>query len=221
MRRSASPVLLVAALLLAGCASDGAVSATPGPSASQPAPTAGETPLQTPAAADLLVVGVDGIIFSDDGTSRSYPFAEPEQLLQLVETLTDQPRSGEDFEDPWGGGEVMGTVYRWDEISVSVSKDGAASVSVVAPRVGGIPLQTSDGIAVGATRAAATAAGAWEEWDADGDGHADHLGIDEQESPGTTSLSRPGEVGRVYISLALDGDVVTELHAPANDFSDL
>lgn len=156
-----------------------------------------------------------------DGQSAAYSFSAPEPLLALIEELTGQPRTGEDYEDPWGHGDVWGTTYTWDDISVSVPKEGSAGVTVKSAKVGDIPVQTPGGIAVGASRADVLAAQGWEEWDEDGDGLADYYGIDARTVEGTESLSRPGEVGREYIVIALNGDTVSRLQTPSNDFSDL
>lgn len=191
-----------------------------------PTPTAGDSAAPSPspsaASARTLVLGVDGLaVVEGEAQTESFPLDAPESLLTLVEELTGEPRSGEDFEDPWGNGEVWGTTYTWDDITISVLKDGPASVTVLATTIGGVPVSTAGGVMVGATRDAVIAAGGWDEWDEDGDGVADHLGLDEQDVEGTQSLSRPGEVGRQFVSVALEDDLVTALRTPANDFSDL
>lgn len=218
MLQRLSPLLVATALLLTGCASAAPVNVA-GPSASATTPI--ETPTATPTTAGALSVGVDGVEFAEGAESQSFPFDEPEPLLSLIEELTGEPRQGEDFEDPWGNGEVVGAIYRWDDISVSVMEEGPASVAVLAPTVGDVPIRTESGIAVGDAREAVLAAGGWDEWDEDGDGVADNLGIDAQEVEGTQSLSRPGEIGREYVLVVVDDDVVSRVQSPANDFSDL
>lgn len=206
--------------MLAACA--------PADTAGTPTPTAGDSAAPSPspspsaASARSLVLGLDGLaVVEGEARTESFPLDAPESLLTFVEELTGEPRSGEDFEDPWGNGEVWGTTYRWDDITIAVWKDGPASVTVLATTIGGVPVGTAGGVMVGATRDAVVAAGGWDEWDEDGDGVADHLGLDEQDVEGTQSLSRPGEVGRQFVSVALEDDVVTALRTPANDFSDL
>lgn len=168
-----------------------------------------------------MALDLDGIAFTKAGVTEHHSFDEPEALLSFIEDITAVPRSGEDFEDMWGQGEVWGTTYRWDEITVNVWKDGPASVAVLATTIGGIPVHTASGIAVGSTRDEVLAMGGWDEWDADGDGQADYLGVDWQEVNGVESLSRPGQPGREFILVELDGDVVTEMQSPSNDFSDI
>jgi hypothetical protein len=219
-----APLLIASALVLTGCTSSGstpeAVATTPATDTSQtPTPTQTSTPTE----ARALVLGAESIELVDGASSETFPlYDDAEPLLALVEELTGEPRSGEDFEDPWGNGEVMGTVYRWDDVWVSVLEGGGpTSVTVLSASVGDTPARTADGIAVGSARDDVLAAGAWDVWDEDGDGIADHLGIDEQEAEGTQSLSRPGETGWNFVGMTLDGDVVTELRTPANDYSDL
>ena len=217
MLRRLAPVLLATAIVLTGCASSSETSDVATPSADSTPTT---TPTEDPTL-HALIVGVGGVALSSGDETEGYAYDSPEPLLALVEELTGEPRSGEDFEDPWGNGEVMGTAYRWDDVTISVLKDGPASLTVLSTSIGGVPVHTIDGIAVGVTRDDVLAAGGWDEWDEDGDGVADYVGLDQQDVEGTQSLSRPGEVGREYVSVALSGDVVTELRSPANDFSDL
>jgi hypothetical protein len=206
--RRLSPLLVATALVLAGCAAEVAAQAS-------------ETPTPTPTPAGAISLGVEGMTFTDGGEPQSFSFDDPEPLLAFVEQLTGEPRVGEDFEDMWGHGEVWGTAYTWKEISVKVWKDGPASVAILAATVGGIPVRTTSGIAVGSTREDVLTIGGWDEWDADGDGKADYLGVDGREVAGVESLSRPGEPGREFILAGLNGDVVTELQSPSNDFSDI
>lgn len=220
MLRRLAPLLVAAALVLGGCASaDTRGARTP----SAPAPSAQPvtTPTPTPTSADAIAIGVAAIEVTVDGQLQTYPFAEPEPLLAVVEQLTGEPAVGEDVEDPWGNGDVWGTRYVWDEISVSVPNEGTASVAVSAPAVGGIPVRTTGGIGVGASREDVVAAGGWDEWDADADGRADCLGMDAHPVEGTQSLGRPGEVGRQFVLVGLEGDVVTQIQSPSNDFSDI
>jgi hypothetical protein len=219
MLRSLWPLLVAATLVLAGCAAEEpAAFTTP---SSSPAAQPSETPTPTPTPAGAISLGVAGIAFTDGGESKTLSFDDPQLLLAFVEELTGEPRAGEDFEDPWGNGDTWGTLYTWDDIRVSVRKDGPASVVILATTVGGIPVRTASGIAVGSTRDDVLAMGGWDGWDADGDGQADYLGVDGHEVEGVESLSRPGQPGREFILVELDGDVVTELQSPSNDFSDI
>ncbi|MDF2579569.1 MAG: hypothetical protein K0S49_1148 [Microbacterium sp.] len=219
MLRRLSPLLVAAALALTGCASE--VPAASTTSSSSPAAQPSETPTPTPTPAGVIAVGVQGIALTNGDGSKTFSFDDPEPLLAFVEELTGEPRAGEDFEDPWGNGDTWGTLYTWDDITVSVLKDGPASVTILATTVGGIPVGTASGIAIGSTRDDVLAMGGWDEWDADGDGQADYLGVDGQVVEGVESLSRPGEPGREFILVKLDGDVVAELQSPSNDFSDI
>jgi hypothetical protein len=167
-----------------------------------------------------VTVTLDGLTVTGDATEESAALEDPDAVLALVEELTGQARVGVDIPNPWGEGDPVGTLYEWDGVTVSVIGE-RASLVVRAATVGGASFQTEQGVAVGATRAEAVAAGAWDDWDEDGDGVADYLGIGEREVPGTESLSRPGETGIEYVMLGVKGDVVEQIHVPANDFSDL
>lgn len=175
----------------------------------------------TPVAADSIVIDLDGLSTMHAGEAATYDYDDPEPMLAFIEEVTGVPRAGEDVLDPWGNGDVWGKSYRWDDITVTVLLDGPAHVTVESPTIGDAPVTVAGGVAVGSTRAEAVAAGAWDDWDADGDGVADSLGIDERPVEDTQSLSRPGEVGRQYVALRLTGDTVTAIASPDNDFSDI
>jgi hypothetical protein len=177
------------------------------------------TPTAT-VAVETLTVTLDGLLYEGGAGDESISLEDPEALLQLVEQLTGQPRTGVDIEDPWGQGDVMGVKYEWADIIVSVFGE-RANLIVRTPALGDVPVSTEEGITVGSSRSEALAAGARDGWDADGDGVADFLELGAREVPGTQSLSRPGEVGIEYLSLGMKGDVVERIDLPANDFSDL
>ena len=207
-------LVIGAALLLVGCAPAAVPEAGPSASASAESPA---TP--TPAPVGELRIGTDGVRFEVGGSTTVFPFdADGEALLALVEELTGQPRQGEEIEDPYGG--RWGTGYIWDEISISVG-DESTSVRVVAPAIGGVPVMTAEGLTIGSTHDEVVAAGGREGWDADGDGTADYLDLGATEVSNTESLSRPGELGIVFVTVELADDAVVEIQAPANDFTDV
>ena len=84
-----------------------------------------------------------------------------------------------------------------------------------------MPVLTESGITIGSSRADAIAAGAWDEWDEDGNGTSDYLGIGPREVPDTESRSRPGSAGDEFFVLVMDGDSVSQIEFPGNDFGDI
>ncbi|MFB7892076.1 hypothetical protein ACFC1I_07750 [Microbacterium sp. NPDC056044] len=220
MRRRLAPLLVAAALLLSGCAAGvTAPTGTTSPSAG-PAVEPGATP--TPSAPSTLVLTADGIELTDASESTSLPFGEPEPLIAAVERLVGTPAVVEDLPDPWGNGEVVGTTYTWDDITVMALIGGPSTVTIRTTTVGGIPARTASGIAVGTPREDVVAAGVWDAWGGEGDPTGDYLGIDGHDVPGTQALARPEQVGKQYVVVSLDsGGVVTELQSPVNNFSDL
>jgi hypothetical protein len=221
----ARPLALVGLIcvVLSGCSApavDGTAARAPTLTAT-PASTAPPTPSPTVTEAEpALIVSLDDITVTRAGETEETPLADGSAIVALVTELADAAPQETAIEDPWGNGEVWGTRYEWPDAVVSVF-DGQANLIVRSPRIGAAPVATAAGISVGSTRAEVVAADGWDEWDEDGDGVADHLGIAGREVAGTSSLSRPGEVGIEYISLTLAQDVVTEIHLPANDFSDI
>lgn len=214
--RLLSVLVVGTALLLAGCAPS-AMPDTGTSASAQSEPSA--TPTPSPAPVGELVVGIDGITYEVAGATTVFPFhGGGEELLGLIEELTGEPRQGEDIEGPYGGNWATG--YAWEEISVTLSGE-YANVSVVAPTIGGVPVQTPEGLTIGSSRDEVVAAGGRDGWDADEDGVADYLDLGAQEVPDTESLSRPGEVGILFVTVELADDAVVEIQAPANDFSDI
>jgi len=169
------------------------------------------------------VVTIDGLELVDGERRESVDFEDGAAVLALLETATGEAPTMAEFEDP-PGYETDLVRYEWDGISVVTEEggEGASShIAVDAVTAGGVPISSQEGLTIGSTRDEVVAAQGWDVWDEDGDGVADYLGVGEQEVPGTTSLSRPGETGIRYVMFSLADDVVTTINAPANDFSDL
>ncbi|MGN7950087.1 hypothetical protein ACTJKH_15190 [Microbacterium sp. 22215] len=222
MRRRHAPLLLAlatTAALLPACAPE------PAPGASTPAPTSSETPsaTPTPAAEARLVVTIDGLEFVDGADTESAGYDDAAAVLELLETATGEAPALTDLQDP-PGYETNLVSYDWDGLSVVTEEGGEGASSrilVDAATVGGVPIASQEGLTIGSTRDQVIAAQGWDVWDEDDDGIADYLGVGEQEVPGTTSLTRPGETGIRYVMFSLTDDVVTKINAPADDFSDL
>jgi hypothetical protein len=155
----------------------------------------------------------------------SYPFAisftDGAALLAMVSELTGSTPTGVAVE-PYEGYDIESTRYEFDGIWVVVSDTtGQATITVTAPTVAGVPVVTTSGISVGSTRSDVVAAGAVDGWDENSDGIPDEMQFDRTEVAGTSSLVTPDAVGVDFVTARLDGDVVTKIWAPADDYSDL
>jgi hypothetical protein len=216
--RRVTGLALVGLLMLTGCATaNPAAAPEPGDTT---AASASPIPTPTPTPAAQLILTVDAVIREVGDTQDAYPLTDAEAVLALMEELTGQPRAGTPVEGPYGS--ELGTRYDWEGVSVLVNDaSGRASLTVDAASIGDLPVATAGGLAVGSSRDAVVAAGAWDDWDEDQDGVADWMGVDAVEVPGTTSLSRDGAVGIEYITLHVSGDTVVELQVAGNDFSDI
>lgn len=223
LRRSFHCLLPVAVLALAALVSGCTAPAAPAPTTSTPSAAASvtPTPTSTSAATAELVITVDAVIYEEGAESDTVSLDDGAGVVALIQKIAGEG-SVEEFEGPYGG--EGGQRHIWEGISVSVfSADGRSVVSVDAPTVGGAPVATPDGIAVGATRADALAAQAFEacSYDGDGDGNTDSLATQAEEVAGTRSLCRTDMVGIVFVDISFTGDTVTRLSSPANDFSDI
>ena len=222
MRRSI-PLLTIAALAafsLSACVPSPAPEPTATDAATptftptvKPTPTASPTAdAAAPSSDAVLIVQLDGASIAEGSTLEYSIDAVDAWTEALGAAPTQSPAEG-----PYGG-TLERTFLEWPGLTVTVPNDGStrgASVRVSTPTVAGHPVVTSGGIGVGSTRAEALAAGATEGFD------ATELRLDTRDAPGTHSLQRPDEVGRDYVMLVLDGDAVTQIILPGNDYSDL
>lgn len=205
--------------LLTGCtnpapAQSPSASATPSASASE-APT-------PPAEVAQLTVTIDGISFADASGSRSASFAEGAALIALLHEVIGELPVGEPLEGPYGGDSGL-VRYAWDGISAIVYADdeGPASVAVTRSEVGAVPIVTDLGLTVGSSRSDLLAAGASTLTEDSDPATATELRLGGRDVPDTSSLSRPGSVGQEFTLFLLDGDAVTQIQMPSNDFGDI
>lgn len=218
--RRLSPAL--ALLALASAALAGCVAA---PSS---APTGPSSPSSTPSASALpdvepqIVVDLDGLTLSDGDGVRRADFDEPESLLSLLEEATGTRPAPEEVE-VFPGEESTLESYRWDGLWVTADSSGQtpAFIAVTAAELAGIPVVTDSGLQVGSPRADLLAAGAWALVDEEDAATAEALGLGGEEVEGTESLTRPGSVGIAFTLFQLDGDTVTQIQVPSNDFTDV
>ncbi|WP_261164528.1 hypothetical protein [Microbacterium sp. Marseille-Q6965] len=166
-----------------------------------------------------MIVSLDVIQYDDGSSTREIGFEDGAGVVSLFESLTGANPQVEEVKEPYGDA-VWYRLSHFDGVSVGVDEAGHAFLSIDEAAVGGVPIRTRAGLAVGASRQEVLAAGGWDQWDADGDGVFDYLGSEPRDVEGTRSLTRPGEVGREYFLFTLDGDIVTEIQW-GNDFSDI
>ena len=216
---SSAIVFVTAGLLLAACAAE--------PSTGSPTPTTNDeqtssSPTSNPAAEQHLVISVDGIAYTEDADTVSAAYDDAAALLELLKDATGEMPTPVDMEDP-PGYEMNFVTYDWDGLRVITEAGGigTARVSVTSADVDGIQVATEEGLTVGSSRADLVDAQGWDQWDQDGDGVADYIGLGHLEVPGTVSLTHPGTVGSVFLLFALENDTVTQIQAPSDDFSDL
>jgi hypothetical protein len=179
--------------------------------------TASTSPQPTPA--DEVVLSMETFVYTRDGVTETISLDDGARILAALEEITGHVPTPVELDEWHSRGLVE---YEWPHVRVLMSAEDQSRVwiTVSAPEIDGVPFRTVEGIAVGSTRADAVAAGASDLWDEDGDGIADHLQLGRHEVPGTTSLVT-GEVGILFVELAVEDDVVSRISAPMNDFSDI
>ncbi|MEV8360246.1 hypothetical protein [Microbacterium sp. NPDC076895] len=163
---------------------------------------------------------LDGLEYRIDGDEGTVAF-EAELMTDFLTQVTGAAPSVEDLEDWWGGGTIVAHRYSWDGVSFVVFDNSTwAPPEITSPSLGGVPVSTRDGIAVGKSTEQVEALDPRDVWDQDGDGSFDHLGLEARDVPNTESLTRPGEPGEEYILVVISDGVVSSLGI-GNDFSDL
>jgi hypothetical protein len=220
MRRSSLSALALlagSAALLLGCAPASSASSTPS-STPVTSPSASAEPEVDP----QLVITLDGVSFTDDEGTTTAAYDDSAALLALLEDATGvlpAPEAVEGME----GYDVDMQSYDWDGLRILADSagEGPASIAVTAAEVDGIAVTTEEGVGVGSTREELLDAGGWALVDDEDPATAANLGLGGREVPDTESLTHPGSVGTLYLLFLLDGDTVTQINAPANDFSDL
>ncbi|UYN83744.1 MAG: hypothetical protein KIT89_00380 [Microcella sp.] len=166
-------------------------------------------------------MSTEGLTFLADGEESQADFADAAAILEIV-ALAAGPIPAGVAVPPYDGLDLELTSYAWAGITVTANNDGSgSSISITSSQSDRTIIVTESGIGVGSSRADAVTAGAFEEWDRDGDGVADLLGLDAVDVPGTESLVRPGTVGRQFVLLLMEGDVVVSMQVPGNDFADI
>ena len=217
MRPLAGLAIAAAALLLSACQSGSPASA---PNETPISPESTSDPVRSPDQPDSIVFTLDGLEYTIDGDEGTVAF-EAEPMTSFLTQLTGADPQIEDVEDWWGGGTVVAHRYSWDGASFIVFDDSTwAPTAITSPSLGGIPVSTHDGIAVGVSRERVDALDPREVWDEDGDGSFDQLGLEARTVPDTDSLSRPGERGEEFILVVISDGTVSRLQL-GNDFSDL
>ncbi|MCP1429396.1 hypothetical protein J3D45_001894 [Microbacterium foliorum] len=212
--------LTTSVVLLTACAPQSGQEAA-SPSATTP-PSSPPSSTPTPAVAAQLVITIDGVEYVDGDDTATAPFEDAASVLALLEDATGELPAPVELESP-PGYEIDLVRCEWNGLMVvtDAGGTGSATVTATAPTVDGVAITTDDGLAVGSSRTDVVSAGGWDVWDEDGDGIAEQVGVGHQEVEGTTSLSRPGEVGIMFVLISLDGDLVSEIQSPSNDYSDL
>ncbi|QNA92209.1 hypothetical protein [Microbacterium sp. Se5.02b] len=222
MRRPLTPTLVLAtsALLLLGCAP--AAPAAPTPTAEPTPMTTSSSPAPTPEVDPQMVVSLDGITATDASGTSSADYDDPTALLALLEKSTGELPEPETVEIFPGEPSTLQR-FDWDGLSVLADskRDSPASLTITAADISGIPVSTAEGLRVGSTRAELVDTGAWALTDDQDAATATDLGLGGQEVPGTQSLTHPGSVGILFTLFVLEGDTVTRILVPSNDFSDL
>jgi hypothetical protein len=214
-RRHGMLGLALIALLVSGCASTPAPAASPSPT---PTPTPSETAASEP---PVLTIGVDGLTLTRDGEQLVAPYGDAASVLELLALVAGPIPAGIPVE-PFDGLDPEETRYEWESITVWAGNDGTRSrLRITAGEIEGTIIVATGGIGVGSSRADALAAGGFDDYDSDGDGVPETMGIDDRVVADTQSLSRPGEAGREYVSLGLEGETVDSISAPDNDFGDI
>ncbi|HTL41439.1 MAG TPA: hypothetical protein VL294_08190 [Pseudolysinimonas sp.] len=203
--------LAAAALVLTGCAPGGGTSPT-----TDPVPT--ETTIETPEPA-AVILSLEGLTLVDTNgdTLEATQFSDPQPVLALLDELLGSTP------DPEVYPEYDTTAYSWgDDLTFSIRGEDYSWVRVNVAELGGLPVQTAAGIQVGSSRDDLLAQDVYDpQYDFDTDGFSDFYGLEPVTNNDYESLSFPGQPGTDYIEAQLQGDTVSTLASPSNDYTDV
>lgn len=206
-------ILIAAAaltLVLAGCA----------PQAS-PGGTTDPTPSDTTAAPEptAVILSLEGLTLVDqDGEAlEATRFDDPQPVLVLLDELLGSTPDPEEFP------EYDTTTYSWGEDLVfSTRGEDYSWVRVNVAEIGGLPVRTAAGIQVGSSRDDLLAQDVYDpKYDFDEDGFSDFYGLEPVTNDEYESLSLPGQPGTDFIEVQLQGDAVSSMSSPSNDYTDV
>jgi hypothetical protein len=208
-----SPLVIAAiafTLVLAACAPTGGGTTDPDP---DPTVTVPETPTAT--AVVISLTGLD-IVDQNGEPLEATRFDDPEPVLFLLgELLGSTP-------EPTEYPEFGTTTYDWGDVLLGLNGEDYSWVRVDVAELGGLPVQTTDGIQVGSPRADVEALAPYDSgYDSDGDGASDSYGVEAVTNPEYESLSIPGEQGTDFVEVYMAGDSVEWIRSPSNDYSDV
>ena len=104
-------LLTAAALILAGCATPGALPSASSPSSVEPS----GSPSPTPEAAPRLLLSVDSVTYEHDGGVDVVALDEGDALVGLIEQIGGAGTE-EEFDGPYDS--EGGTRYRWEGLTI-------------------------------------------------------------------------------------------------------
>jgi hypothetical protein len=202
--------LAAAALVLTGCAPGGGTTPTTGP---EPTET---TATPEPAAVILSLEGLT-LVDTNGDTLEATQFSDPEPVLSLLDELLGSTPDPEEYP------EFDTTAYSWgDDLTFSTRGEDYSWVRINVAELGGLPVQTAAGIHVGSSRDELLAQDVYDpQYDFDEDGYSDFYGVEPVTNNDYESLSFPGQPGTDFIEAQLQGDTVSTLASPSNDYTDV
>ncbi|GAA5028875.1 hypothetical protein ACFQRL_06850 [Microbacterium fluvii] len=217
---------LVAAVMMTSLALTACTAVSPAASPSASDPAAGAPAVPSPTASEtvttaVLVVSTTGVAVQSGSAVEEIAYSDGAALVAAVTAASgiDPVVTEEDVPAPYEG---TVTTYDWGDGAVVMVGDGpGVSISVRRETLAGLPVSTPSGIAVGSDRADVLAAGGLAISDEDQDGTPEQLSVDPLDAAGTESLTSPGTVGTTFVLVILDGDTVSGIQAPGNDFADV
>lgn len=221
------PMLTILALGLSGCAA--AVDEASEPESSTSPPRAASTPTATATpsddateggAAGEIILTLDGVVHSRNGTETIAPLDDPEAVIALFTRLVGSDAVVEELENP-PGYEFDLTRYDWGQVSMLADSEEVSSIAVLSSSLDDLPISATGRIAVGSTVDDLREVDAQDVYDSDGDGVADQIGFAPRDVPGTQSLVDPDAVGSEFFLALVEDDRVVEIQFPGNDFSDI
>ena len=166
----------------------------------------------------VVTLSLDGIVVQDAAgtTLQTSAFTDPDATLALLVSLTGTTPMPTEYPD------FGSTTWEWPGLLFGRTSEDFSWLRSESAEIGGLPLQTAAGIQVGSSRGDVILQSPYDgNYDMDGDGESDLYGLEQRTNDEYESLEFPGLPGTEFIEVQLDGDVVSVLRAPSNDYSDV
>ncbi|HEU5222223.1 MAG TPA: hypothetical protein VFU07_00890 [Candidatus Lumbricidophila sp.] len=178
--------------------------------------TASVAPTAHPASASKITVTWTALNVTYPDRVATVVLSDSAALISLFTEISGSAPAVTDGTNKTPGSKT----YEWDGVRVFVWAGWPTRVWFTKPSLGGANVSAPGNVSVGATKQAVVAANADAKLVSSGEG-TDLWAVDAHEVPGTKSIQDPNQTGQAFVTFVVKSDVVTEILAPGDDYTEL